>query len=117
MPDTALEPAALALPVTRALPIVACVGVPVTLPDGRLYGTLGCLDRQSRHDLGPSDAVFLEAIAGSLAHVLATEERERDRRTRTLADLDDIIDGHGLAIHYQPVCRLADRSEVGAGRT
>lgn len=113
IPDTALEPAALELAVTRGLPIGAYVGVPVTLPDGRLYGTLCCLNHGCRGDLGSSDVAFLEAIASTLAHALAEEERERAHRTRTLADLDGITSGLGLQVRYQPLCRLADRIEVG----
>ena len=113
IPDSAAEPEALALPITAALPIGAYVGVPVSLPDGLLYGTLCCVSRTPRPDLGNEDSAFLEAVAGSIAHVLEAEEAERAERSRILADLDVVLGGTSLTMVYQPLRRLADGAQVG----
>ncbi len=43
IPDTADEPIAMAMPITKAVPIGAHMSVPIRLPDGRPYGMFCCL--------------------------------------------------------------------------
>jgi GAF domain-containing protein len=65
VPDTRSEPATSALPVTQEFH--AYVGVPITLADGSVHGTLCCVSRQPRSGLGPEELRFMQTLAGIVA--------------------------------------------------
>ena len=65
VPDTRLEPAISDLAVTREFH--AYVGVPVTLADGRVHGTLCCVSREPREGLGDEELHFMQTLAGIVA--------------------------------------------------
>jgi GAF domain-containing protein len=65
VPDTRAEPLISDLDITRELH--AYVGVPVTLSDGRVHGTLCCVSRQPRHGLGAEELRFMQTLAGIVA--------------------------------------------------
>jgi hypothetical protein len=67
------------LDVTRALDIGAWVGVPVTLPDGRLYGVLCCISSEPRLSLGDRDVRFMR----ELGHIVSAELAARESKART----------------------------------
>jgi len=64
VPDTAEEPRMLDLGAAEALGSYA--GVPVTLSDGRVYGSLCCASRGANRDLDEKDEAYLELLAQSL---------------------------------------------------
>lgn len=74
--DTAAEPAVRDMPVTDSAGLGAYIGVPVRLPDGRSFGTLCCVSRGPRPDLGRDDVAIMEALADILGfHVDQLEQR------------------------------------------
>lgn len=113
IPDTALEPEAMALPITTLLPIGSYVGVPVVLSDGQLYGTLCCLSPTPDRALSERDADFLAAIADSMSRVLEAELKQQAARSGLVARLDPVLRGRGLQVVYQPVVALRDGSLAG----
>jgi GAF domain-containing protein len=72
VPDTRAEPALSDLAVTQEFH--AYVGVPVTLSDGKVHGTLCCVSHEPRAGLGPEEVHFMETLAGIVA---ARVERAR----------------------------------------
>lgn len=81
-PDTAAVPAYRDAPVARVVPIGSYVGVPLTAPDGSLFGTLCAVAPEAaRPDLIDEQAL-VELQAQLLSSLLATELRalEADRR-------------------------------------
>ncbi|MDP3712866.1 MAG: EAL domain-containing protein [Mycobacteriales bacterium] len=109
IPDTAAEPEAMALAITRALPIGSYVGVPVVLPGGRLYGTLCALSPMPDASLSQRDADALTAIAQSMARVLTHEETSRLARRSVLRRLDTALAGDATTMVFQPVLDLNGR--------
>jgi GAF domain-containing protein len=65
VPDTRAEPVVRDLIATRT--IGAYVGVPVTLADGRVHGTLCCASSQPRGGLGNEELRFMRVLAGIIA--------------------------------------------------
>jgi GAF domain-containing protein len=63
--NTRVEPAVRDLIATRT--IGAYVGVPVTLADGRLHGTLCCASSQPQDGLGDEELKFMQVLAGIIA--------------------------------------------------
>jgi GAF domain-containing protein len=65
VPDTRAEPAVRDLIATRT--IGAYVGVPVTLADGRVHGTLCCASSRPKGGLGDEELRFMRVLAGIIA--------------------------------------------------
>jgi len=63
--DTRAEPAMRDLDATREFG--AYIGVPVRLSDGRIHGTLCCVSREPKFDIGPEDVRFMQVLAGIIA--------------------------------------------------
>ena len=61
VPDTRAEPAAREL--GASVLIGAYAGVPITLADGRVHGTLCCASSQPRTDLGAEELEFMRVLA------------------------------------------------------
>ena len=70
--DTRSVPEIQDIPATKT--VGAYVGVPVTLSDGTVHGTLCCASGESRQDLGDAELAFLKVLAGMVA---ARIERSR----------------------------------------
>ena len=112
--DTSLHPAAVELPVTAAVGIGSYVGVPVTLADGSLYGTLCCLSPTPDPSLSERDAEFLVAVAASMSRVLEAELDARAAHACLVARLDPLVRGQRTSIVFQPVVSLLDGRLVGS---
>jgi len=67
------------LAITRRLGIGAWVGVPVKLPDGRLYGALYCVSSGARPSLSDRDVRFMR----ELGHIVSAELDARESKART----------------------------------
>lgn len=65
VPDTRAEPAMRDLDATREF--AAYIGVPVRLSDGRVHGTLCCVSREAKFDIGPEDLRFMQVLAGIIS--------------------------------------------------
>ena len=65
VPDTSAEPALRNMTVIRN--IGAYIGVPVTLSDGRVHGSLCCASNQPRGDLGEPELRFMQVLAAIVA--------------------------------------------------
>src|SRR4051794_20031601 len=73
IPDARAHPVTAAMPVTLAMGIGAYVGVPIELSDGRVFGTLCCLDHEPLAGDGTQEAQFLRLLGRLVA--LAVEQR------------------------------------------
>jgi GAF domain-containing protein len=76
VPDTRQEPAARDLAATAR--VGSYVGVPITLADGSVHGTLCCASSKPRLGLGDEELAFMQVLAGSVAR--------RIDQSRELAD-------------------------------
>lgn len=65
VPDTRVQPALHDLAATRE--VGAYVGVPVTLSDGHVHGTLCCVSREPKAGIGADELRFMEILAGIIA--------------------------------------------------
>jgi len=106
IPDTALVPAALALPDTTALPIGSHLSVPIRLSDGHVYGTFCCFSYVADRTLNERDLAFMRAFADVAAYQiesdldLGAQRLERSLRIQTALD-------RGLpSMAYQPAVDL-----------
>ncbi len=111
--DAARHPVAAALPATAQAGIGAYIGVPLVLPNGRVYGALCCTSHDAREDLGPSEHAFVRVLAELVAEQLGRLSEQEARRAATVDTLAPYLEPGGITMAAQPIVRLADGHVVG----
>jgi EAL domain-containing protein (putative c-di-GMP-specific phosphodiesterase class I) len=111
--DTSTEAAAMALPITRAVPIGKHVSVPIRLPDGRVYGMFCCLGFRADPSLHERDMQVMKVFADLTAFEIARDleaakaTKEKQGRIRT------VIENNQISMVYQPIWTIENRRPVG----
>ena len=101
------------LPQTRAFGIRSYIGVPLTLADGQVYGTLCAFSQEANSALGESDAVVLRALAPVLMGIIGREDTERHALAEKSRSLQGLYDTGGPSSVFQPVVELDTLQVVG----
>lgn len=83
VPDTSAEPALRKMTVIRN--IGSYIGVPVTLSDGRVHGSLCCASNEPRADLGEPELRFMHVLADIVAARVERLQGSMVRLTKRLA--------------------------------
>jgi GAF domain-containing protein len=83
VPDVNAEPALRKVTVIQN--IGAYIGVPVTLSDGRVHGSLCCASNQARGDLGEAELRFMHVLAGIVAAQIERAHGSMVRMTNRLS--------------------------------
>ncbi|MHB8339554.1 MAG: EAL domain-containing protein [Mycobacteriales bacterium] len=112
--DAQSEPTTAALAATTAGRIGRYVGVPVHLPDGRLYGALCGLGHGPDASLGPRDAGVMTFLATVVGAELGRESAAAARAEALAARVRPLLAGNGLEMVFQPIVALADGATVGS---
>lgn len=113
LPDATRNAEAMSLPVTQALPVGAHLGVPVTLPDGRLYGTFCCFSRTPNACLDERDLATLRLVADFLGKLIGRLAAVEDERRLLVRRLREVIDRQAFRLVYQPIVFVARNQVVG----
>jgi EAL domain-containing protein (putative c-di-GMP-specific phosphodiesterase class I) len=113
IPDTAANPVARVLPVTRAVPVGAHLSVPIRLRDGRIYGTFCCFSFAPNHSLGERDLHVMRAFADLAAYQIDCElDAVRDREEK-IARVRSAIEQEQISTVFQPIFRLDEGRVAG----
>ena len=113
IPDTAREPKAAQMPITRDVPIGSHVSIPILLEDGTPYGMFCCLSPEPNDSLNERDLQVMEMFASIAAEQVRREEavgREQKERTDRIQSM---LEEQRFAIAYQPIVHLQSRRPVG----
>jgi len=102
------------LGITRQLKIGAYIGVPVTLPGGRVFGTLCCINHEPDPTIQRRDVKFMRVLADLVARQLDRHEQAEARRQEALDRIRAVIADGGPNMVFQPIVDLASREIVGA---
>ena len=86
----------------------ACVGVPLTLPSGEVYGTLCCVGHEAA-SLNDSDRNFMKTLADLLADLLRRRGSQRQH-----AKLVEATAAERVTVALQPVVNVMTGRLVGA---
>jgi len=113
IPDSVANPVAAAIPATVNARIAAYVGVPVVFRNGRVFGTLCCLQRTPNPELTHRDAAVLTVIAKAVSELLEEEERHRVNEDRVRERVADLVAAGGPDIVYQPIVDTRTRRWSG----
>lgn len=106
IPDTSAVPAVARLEITGVGNVGRYVGVPVRLPDGRLYGALCGLGHETDPGLRARDARFLGVLATVVEAELGREQVQVARRAALTTRIEPLLDGNGLSMVFQPIVDL-----------
>jgi EAL domain-containing protein (putative c-di-GMP-specific phosphodiesterase class I) len=113
IPDTAADPIASAMEVTLDANIGSYVGVPITLPDGRVWGSMACLSRQADNSVGKRDVRFMRMLGRIYAEQLEREEREAVARRQKRSQIRAVLRENRLITVLQPIVDLVSGAAVG----
>jgi len=111
--DTSSEPVAMAMPITRAVPIGKHMSVPIRMPDGSVYGMFCCLGFAPDHSLHERDMQMMRVFA-ELAAFEISREREAAKMGKEKEDrIRAVIEKNQIAMVYQPIWDLHAHRPVG----
>ena len=111
--DAALLPEALAMPVTKALPVGAHLSVPLRFSDGRLYGTFCCFSTMPDGSLNERDLNTLRLFAEFAARLLERHARSELLFTEKVNRIRSVLERHAYSVVYQPIVHLLENRIVG----
>ncbi|WP_220457982.1 MULTISPECIES: EAL domain-containing protein [unclassified Actinotalea] len=114
MPDIRDHPAAMKQPAARFAHFRSYVSVPVTLSDGRLYGTFCAAGLTPERNLSERDAALLKVLASAAAMIIEPGVRERERREAIEHRLVPMMRAGGPRILLQPIVDLGTGLRTGA---
>jgi EAL domain-containing protein (putative c-di-GMP-specific phosphodiesterase class I) len=113
IPDTSANPVAMALPVTRAVPVGAHLSVPIRLRDGRIYGMFCCFSFAPNHSLGERDLHVMRAFADLAAYQIDCElDSVRDREEK-IVRVRSAIEQEQISTVFQPIYKLDEGRVAG----
>ncbi|PVA05321.1 sensor domain-containing phosphodiesterase [Thalassorhabdomicrobium marinisediminis] len=101
------------LPVLQSIAVRAQVSIPITRPDGSLYGMFCCFDRAPCPTLNSRDLEVLRAFASlssdQINRRLGVEAAVRAKRLA----IEKVLDHQAFDIALQPIKSLRDQSTTG----
>lgn len=113
IPDTSAHPTTASMDVTRTARIGSYVGVPLSLGDGRVWGSMACIGRRPEHTVGKRDVRFLRMLARIYAEQLERQEREAAARRQQRAQIRAILRDTRLNTVLQPIVDLGSGTAIG----
>lgn len=113
IPDTADEPLAVAMPITRAVPIGAHASIPIRLADGTPYGMFCCLSARPNASLNSRDLDVMRIFADLAAHQIRREVAEKLAREAARARVQTAMAAGSFSLVYQPICDMRSRTPKG----
>jgi EAL domain-containing protein (putative c-di-GMP-specific phosphodiesterase class I) len=111
--DAALLPEALAMPVTKALPVGAHLSVPLRFSDGRLYGTFCCFSTTSDGTLNERDLNTLRLFAAFAGRLLERHALSEMRYAEIHSRIRSVLEERTYSVVYQPIIHLLENRIVG----
>ncbi|TWU35008.1 sensor domain-containing diguanylate cyclase [Novipirellula artificiosorum] len=116
-PDAKQVPAYATAPIGQQVPIAAYIGLPLTKPDGTLFGTLCAIDPQVQPDTIKSQLPQLTLLSRLLGTVLASElKAEAETRRAERAEAEAETDALTHLYNRRGWDRLLDAEEARCHR-
>ena len=106
MPDTSLEPLAIGMPITTAVPIGSHVSIPIRLTDGTPFGMFCCLSPRPIPSLNERDLATMRVFAGLAAKQVNAKLQERRQAKMMHATISAIIAEMSFSVVFQPIFDL-----------
>lgn len=112
IPDTRQHPRVRDLPITDQLDIGAYVGVPVSLPDGKVFGTLCCVNHSPCDRFSALGAGVMEVLATLIGEQVYMEAAVQQAHHAKLERVEWVLEQGSLDVVFQPIVDLASGDVV-----
>lgn len=112
--DVRNDERARAIPMTQLIGIDAYMGVPVVMRDGRVLGTLCCINFSAEPERRDRDVAFMRFLAELVIAQLDEALRAQDRRQQRCETIHAVLRAGGPMMVYQPIVSLDTGEIVGA---
>jgi len=109
IPDTNANHITKQLEVTSALSIGSYIGIPITLSNDEIYGTLCCFKSDADKTLNDRDVAYLRCVGEMVSEKIESVVGENQK----YQSVRDAIDEDAFTIHYQPIICAASGQVVG----
>lgn len=113
IPDTSVEPTAVALPITAAVPIGKHISVPIRLSDGTVYGMFCCLGKEADLSLNDRDVKMMAAFAEMAGFEIDRAYASRRRLDEESALVREAIARNRISTVFQPIFHLPTARPIG----
>lgn len=113
MTNTAEFPVALSLDVTRALQIGAYIGVPITLSDGRIYGSFCCYSHEADDSLRQRDVATIRIFADFVAQQIEAQVDAHQNKAEIIERIITVIEQQQINLVYQPLYDIQQSKVIG----
>ncbi len=113
MADTTHYPFAMAMPITKAVPIGAYMSVPILRTDGSVYGTFCCLSPHANKSLNDRDLQVMRVFADVTATQINQRIEEAQKYAEKQAHFQQVISQQAFGFVYQPIFDLRSTRPVG----
>ncbi|MBO6676572.1 MAG: EAL domain-containing protein [Rhizobiales bacterium] len=113
IPDTGDNDFALAMPITKMVPIGSHMSIPLRLPDGEVYGMFCCLSAKPNPSLNERDLNTMRMFADLAAERVAERikhERQLDAKKQAI---EAAIETDRFQLVFQPIVSLSNGSIQG----
>lgn len=111
--DAQVLPAALALPVTRQLPVGAHLSVPIRLEDGSVYGTFCCFSRRAMPGLQEAAVASMRLLADVASGFISREQGLARTQLERRREIEDLLERDALTTVYQPIRHIRSNALLG----
>jgi EAL domain-containing protein (putative c-di-GMP-specific phosphodiesterase class I) len=111
--DACLNPEALTLAATRALPVGAHLSAPIRLKNGRIFGTLCCFSSHPNHSLTERDLAMLQVVSDMLAGHIEADLLAQREQTDIQARIALAMEQDHMRCVFQPIWDLSHNQLVG----
>lgn len=112
--DARSHPVTAQLSASQTVGVGTHLSVPITLPDGRIYGTFCCFDQEVVPSIQERDVEVLRMLANIASeYLVASEYRTEEMRRRRESIVRIIEDPCGIEMVYQPVTQLVTGQTLG----
>ncbi len=113
LPDATLNPEAMTLPATLAVPVGAHLSIPIRFSSGRVYGTFCCFSRTPDMSLGHRDVATMRFFAEIVGKVLEARQARDTARQAMTGRMREMLDQRRYATVFQPIFDIVDNRVVG----
>lgn len=112
IPDTGLDPFAASMVMTRSIPIGRHISVPITMPDGSIYGMLCCAGSNADQSLRERDLQILSAFAELTAFEINKDLESTKSSEEMRLRICDVMSQGQMAIVVQPIFDVATKRPI-----
>ncbi|KCZ63600.1 hypothetical protein HY36_13990 [Hyphomonas atlantica] len=113
IPDTAANPLAQAMPITRQIPIGAHMSIPIHLEDGTPFGMFCCLGPNANPSLNERDLETMRLFSNLAAQQIDKEYAHKRHLQEMRERIMDTLETNAFAIAYQPIVDLGQMHPSG----